>query len=202
MTICGHIEAVISTRIKSRLKSIEIFIQKSTVDPARFQTKDELETIPIDALVDSIQSINTSLQREVRSAPLSKLVDIFRTVFPSNLQAALGPLNYSALFALADLRNAFAHSREIIFNVELGGEKTLEGSALEKPIKLLRQVNIAQPAGKNDQSSDFDILYQDVALLFFFRRVKEIEEKLIEYTQFGPSDFPDYTVPNLPEIEA
>jgi len=202
LTMCGHLEAVLAECINVRLRAIEMFVSKDSVQPASFRSGENIETVSIDPLIGSIRGMSNSLNKQVKNAPLSNLIEQASMLFFNSKPIPLSTAQREVLLALGDLRNVFAHNRNLVFHVEHKGIDVLAGSALNKAIKILRVEGIMAEFDSLSDSSTFDIVYSDEAMLFFYSQAKNIDRRLRETTVFGPQWFQLHIIPELPAIEA
>ncbi|MEW8266493.1 MAG: hypothetical protein AB2731_10150 [Candidatus Thiodiazotropha sp.] len=204
--ITGHIETVIMSCIKARLKII-MSVQWNKAGLYELELNNEIQSHSLEPITSSIKQIASSTLNEVENAPLSKLVQLYNKVFPENINLVIGSESKKDLDALAVLRNIFAHGRDIF--VEFEGEDPaefkgiLDGNPLKNPAQRLQAAGIITNFDITGQNHDSftSIFFSDEAMLYFYNVVREVESKLKLNNQFVPENMM-YHIQELPEIQS
>lgn len=205
LTICQHLEHVLSTQIKMRLEFMRNILADDRLPPIKFVDGETTHECPVTPLCESLRVLTSSTIGDCETAPLRKLVDIHRSVFPQKLSEIIGKELNRDLDALAALRNLFAHGRDLFmdFDDHEIRKGTPDGNPLKLPAQVLCAAGIIDSSNITGQNwQDFhDTFYSDKALLYFHTSVKNIEQRLREFHPF----LPEVKLPMLakfPEIEA
>lgn len=183
LTIAGHVEAVMVELISLRL----MYIRSAT---NVMQAPSTFKEHSIKPLRDSLDSILNGFEIRVEHAPLKPLISLFQEAFALKLSKLLGKDLFAELDALADLRNIFAHGRQLSLDFEYTDENylNLEGNPLENPAKRLVMAGILSHLkfdGTNHQEFQ-RAFFSDAAMLHFFRKAGEIETKLKTVLTYPP----------------
>lgn len=205
LTFAGHLESFLSKVIENRLFLILHQIESTQFGPVKFRSNDEESICSTTPLVHSLSSLLDSYVTKVKKSQLSKLREQFSEVFGVKLKNIIGPELHQDLDALGDLRNEFAHGRRIFVEFEgfPEGDGTLEGNPLLRPAKRLIHAGILKsirfPGNKHPQITA--TFYSDDAILYFRRKVVEIEALIKEHLDFPPEhSLALQTVSPLPEL--
>lgn len=204
LTICGHVEGLLASVIKSRLHSINM-LRWYPIPPMQVEDGDTVHSCPFDPVVESMERIISTLGDEIDSAPLAKLIELHSKVFPQALSDIVGSDLHQDLLALAYLRNLFAHGRDLFmkFDNAFAGKATLDKNPLQLPAQRLQAAKIIKDFNITGQNyNDFQaVFFGDEALLYFYRAVQDIEKKLRAFCTFLPETrLP--TFPTLPDLDA
>lgn len=132
-------------------------------------------------------------------------MEIFAWVFPEKLRDVIGSELHEDMIALSDLRNIFAHGRQIFMDfygegfLDLLG--SLDGNPLKKPANRLFKVGIIKSLEITGQNHNdfYAVFYSDDAMLYFYRAVNSIEEKLEANSTFLPERY--LKDPRLPSLK-
>lgn len=204
LTICGHVESLLSSIIKRRVNSIKHMLHWDKLPPMQFKNEDKIHYCELEPLVESFLRILSIVADDTENAPLSKLIDLYSKVFSQSLKEVVERELYEDLTALASLRNLFAHGRDLFieFDAHFEGKATLDKNPLQKPAQRLHQVGIIRDFNITDQNyNDFQTLFfSNEALLHFYQAVQKIEESLMNSITF----LPDKAMPfsqKLPDLE-
>src|SRR5574341_571955 len=146
LTVCGHVESVLALVIKRRLNSIRFMLSWEKLGPVEFKDGDQLHLCALKPVVESLVQVVEALKVDADSAPLRKLIELFGRVFPQALKDVVGADLYDDLIALADLRNLFAHGRDLVMEFEdpFGGQGSLERNQLRIPAERLHRAGIIE----------------------------------------------------------
>lgn len=205
LTISGHIESVIMSCIKARLKMI-ISINWSEAGEYEFELNNKVQTYSIKPIIASIKKMANSMLREVESAPLSKLLQLYNEIFPDNIGSVIGNEHKKDLDALACLRNLFAHGRDLFIEFEekfpddLKG--TLDGNPLKYPAQRLHSAGIIKNFDITTKNHHLftSLFFSDEAMLYFYKIIREVESKLKLENTFVPENMLQF-IQELPELQ-
>jgi hypothetical protein len=194
ITLCGNIESILVYIISRRLESIIQIIRKGRIPALRFQHNDEILDYSVDPIIDSTQQLASRLNDEIETSALSNLIKIYNNVFSQNLADVIGSDLNKDLVALQDLRNLFAHGRDIFMKFDtspeapLDGKGTLDRNPLQHPAERLKSADIIKDLNITMQNyNEFKkIIYSDNALLYFYSRTQDIEKKIYDSCTFLP----------------
>ncbi|QFS52873.1 hypothetical protein [Nostoc sphaeroides] len=208
LTICGHIESILSSVINARLDSINWLLQWDKIPPANYNENNITSLCDQKTVVESLLKIISAFENETENAPLGKLIDLHNKIFNKKLSELIGKELYEDLNAVASLRNLFAHGRNLFVEFKFDapltdGEVTLDYNPLKKAFdRLLRAGIINNPSNFNLQNyGDFLVsFYNDDAFLYFYRAIQEVEEKLDNSIEFPPERAKRFFV-RLPDLE-
>lgn len=208
LTICGHVEGLLASVIKSRLDSIKM-LRWHPIPPMQIKDGDTVHSCSFDPVVESMERIISTLSDDTESAPLARLIDLHSRVFPQPLSDIVGSDLHQDLNALASLRNLFAHGRDLFmkfdmkFDDPLAGKATLDKNPLQLPAQRLQAAKIIKDFNITGQNyHDFQaVFFGDEALLYFYRAVQDIEKKLRAFCTFLPETM-RVTFPTLPDLNA
>lgn len=210
LTISGHIESFLSKVISARLDSI-MQLPFRSLSPQQGSIDGRQISCSTDPITASLQSIILVYRAEVESAPLSRLMEVYRSTFQRKLAEVVGQDLAGDIEALSALRNIFAHGRDLylefdrhVSNSAFTENVTLDKNPLQKPINRLQtagiiNMRVSDITGMN--WGDFlAVLYCDEALLYFYRAVKESENKLRQSADNPFESAGLYIIP-LPDLD-
>jgi hypothetical protein len=210
LTMCGHIESVLSAIIKERMRSIRYMLPWNNLPPMRFEKDEATGRVPeyhsLKPLYESLLKIISVVESDTDNAPLGKLIELYNKVFQQTLKDVIGKDLYEDLDALASLRNLFAHGRDLFieftgsWNDDVKG--TLDKNPLQKPAQRLHRAGIVKDFDITMQNYiDFHTyFYNDDALMYFYNSVKKIEERLATFVDFPPEVMSRHFM-RLPDLE-
>jgi hypothetical protein len=188
LTICEHVESLLSSIIKRRIDSIKHMLHWDKLPPIQFKNEDKIHYCELEPLVESLLRVLSRVADDTENAPLSKLIDLYSKVFSQSLKEVVGKELHEDLTALASLRNLFAHGRDLFieFDAPFAEKATLDKNPLQKPAQRLHQVGIIKDFNITGQNYDeFQTLFfSDEALLYFYQAVQKIEESLMNSIGF------------------
>jgi hypothetical protein len=195
LTICGHIESQLASVISGRLTSIYRTINWDDLPPFQLGIDGVDHKCSLEPVTRSLRQIARHVEGIVDDAPLGKLMEIFAWVFPEKLRDLIGSELHEDMIALADLRNIFAHGRQIFMDFygedfsELRG--SLDGNPLKTPANRLLKVGIIKNLEITGQNHNdfYAVFYGDDAMLHFYRAANSIEEKLEANSTFLPERY-------------
>jgi hypothetical protein len=131
-----------------------------------------------------------TLELDVNSAPLCKLIESFNNIFPENLKNLIGADLDSDIRALANLRNLFAHGRNLMMEFEVSDSFTLKGTLDSNQLKLPAERLYKAGLIKNFDMDSINynefhsIFYSDEVLLYFYKAIENIDIKLKSFAVF------------------
>ncbi len=76
LTICGHVESLISTICKLRIDNVVNITRKLKLAPTSFNDNGNLISCSVDPILDSLKRFLPTLKEEAELAPLEKLKEI------------------------------------------------------------------------------------------------------------------------------
>ena len=203
VVLCGHIECLLSQRIKNRVESLRYFTRLRNLPPEKVRIGEIDHSYPVDGLVDSLNLVLSAVSNEAENAPIAKLTEIYGRVFPIKLSDTIGKDLKADLDSLAGLRNLFAHGRDIFmeFDGPMMERGTLDGNPLKQPAQRLHEVGLIKSFeidGRNH--NDFHaIFYSDEVLLHFHNAVSLIDEKM-RNDPSHPIEHMKWLLPALPKL--
>ncbi|MBD2086540.1 hypothetical protein H6F52_16405 [Coleofasciculus sp. FACHB-542] len=204
LTICGHIESLLSSIIKVRINSIRYMVRWEAVPPMQFNDGGQIHHCELKPVIDSVLQIVSLVAKDTENAPLNKLFELYSKVFSQSLKEITGKDLYEDLDALASLRNLFAHGRDLFieFDGPFPDKATLDNNPLQKPAQRLFKAGIIKDFNITGRNYDkFQALfYSDEVLLYFYRSVQKIEDVLIKSIGFMPEKSMTY-MPPLVDLE-
>lgn len=208
LTMSGHVESVLSKIMEARL----ISVQHLNLQSPLFHSAEGTQASDCDLPVhDSLLGIVSSLRSEVEIAPLGKLMTLHKRIFQKSLQDVIGRELYEDLNALGALRNTMAHGRDLYLEFdearskpnELGGPITLDGNPLKKAAERLKIAGISNICVSDIDTLNWDEFFADFycddALLYFYKAVIQIEDRLRSSSNYPPEAMLSY-VPPLPNL--
>lgn len=192
LTIAGQIESAIASIIMARLNSITHLVQWDRLPMVTYMKADKkrlrLCRTPI---VGSIDGLVEYIEKQISRAPYISLKEQYSSIFKSELKTLAGDKLFDDLEALFDLRNLFAHGRNLYFEFE--GEFPLITGIIDKnPIKKAADRLVIAGILKTTKFTmqDYhvlqDKLYTDEAILYFYKSAMEIEDRLEASMFFEP----------------
>ena len=207
LTMSAHLESVIGELIRMRCLSLRYMVRWETLPPMEFTEGEQKHLCDLKPVYESLLRVVAALDDESHTAPLTKLTELYNVIFSPALREIVGKELYEDLQALASLRNLFAHGRGLFlefedpFNVS-GGHATLDSNPIQRPALRLYAAGIIKDLKVTGQTyGDFQsAFYADDALLYFYRAVEQIEEKLFESVTFLPEKMRH--ILKLPKLEA
>lgn len=182
VTICGYLEHFISELIRTRIRTlggVPASLETQTMTH-NFNLKDEVYSAK--PLADSLSTLLDSIESELDNAPLQNLIKLHNRVFAATIRDRIGSDLSNDLNALADLRNIFAHGRAWRLNIDFqDGCGTPESTPIHSPAQRLHAAGILTELQFDGKTHiDFtNTFYSDDALLYFYNKVLEIEDKLL-----------------------
>lgn len=198
-----------ATYINARIGTAMNSIKWDNFAPKKFTDHGVAKLCPLDPVTTSIKSILARLRDEVEVAPLSKLTELYSTVFSKKISEMIGlELNYD-LLALTSIRNLFAHGRNFFLEFKeptdefaMPSEITLDSHPLKAAAERLRKASLIEDIDYNGVNHDQlrSAFYGDGALLYFYEKVNEIEKQLVASQNFEPEKFHLY-LPPLPSLK-
>lgn len=213
LTICGHIESILSSAINARLFSIKSLMPWDNIPPINYMENDIPCLWDQKIVVESLFKLISVIENETENAPLNKLIELYNRIFEKKLSQLIGKELNEDLIAVASLRNLFGHGRNLFLEFKMNnvdgytstidGELTLDSNPLQKAFNRLSCAKIIKkPSSFNFQNHQELLLsfYNDDAFLYFYRAIQEIEEKLKNSIEFPPEKFRRYFV-DLPDLE-
>ncbi|RRS02486.1 hypothetical protein EIP75_20675 [Aquabacterium soli] len=204
LTVTGHMEAFLSKIIETRLGfvfSVSTSLKEATFD---WNSNGVKSTHPTEPIFESLRGILFNFERKIEKAPLQNLIELFQDIFCIKLSNTLGELN-SDLNALANLRNIFAHGRNLWLSFEQNEENciSLDQNPLQLPAQRLFAAKIL-PSLRLDPSNYTNLqkaFYSDEGMLYFLNKAREIEGILKNTLSFPPEqDMP--ILISLPALKA
>ncbi len=213
LTISGHTESVLSKIVGARVSSIQSLTVQSP-RPSKLDTEEDLVSY-LDhesSVRQSFHGITSSLKAEVETAPLSKLLGLYKKVFQKSLRDVIGKELSEDLDALGALRNTMAHGRDLYLAFdeerrkpnEFFGPITLDGNPLKKAAERLKKSGILSICVSDIDTMNWDgflsDFYCDDALLYFYRAVIQVEDKLRACSDDSFEVMSSY-VPPLPDLD-
>ena len=205
LAICGHIESILSSIIKARVFSIRHMFRWEALPPQEYHEEDTIYHCDQKPIVESLWKIILLVAHDTENAPLSKLIELYNKTFQENLREIIGKELYEDLDALASLRNLFGHGRDIFveFDDPFGeGKANLDKNPLQKPAKRLHHAGIIKNFDITMQNYiEFHAsFYSDDALLYFYKAIQKVEDKLANSLEFPPEKARIFFV-RLPDLE-
>lgn len=201
-TLFGHIEACLAEVIENRLISIRVVNKKLRDDSFSWKNDPEQAEYPTLPIYESIESLILTQAKQIEKAPINSLSESFQQVFNIKLSSLLGEYNKD-LLALRDLRNVFAHGRDLWleFNQDDENSASLNNNPLHLPAQRLLNAGIIQnlnilPSDHHEFRLKF---FSDEVMLYFLGCAKEIEKKTKSALNFKAED--DYPLlVSLPDL--
>jgi hypothetical protein len=205
LTICGHIESLLSVIIKQRVDSIKLMVRWDELPSWKYTVEGQVHNCKIDPLVESLWNIMSVMNSECENAPLGKLTELYNKVFSRKISEIIEKDLSDDLNALVSLRNLFAHGRDLFIDFDDSLEKgNLDTSPLKKPAERLHLAGIIEISNLKSNLVEFhSAFYSDKALLYFYNSVQRIEKKLLSSMDFLPEkvSIPIYLLSPLPDLE-
>lgn len=205
ITICGHLESLIVSIIKARLRFVSTFVRWDELPAFKYEDDDGEHYYSLEPIIQSVKQISKLLEKEVEAATLSKLISLYARVFPDNLKKIIGTDLYDDIESLAVLRNIFAHGGDMFMEFEIDEGSTftgyLDGNPLNKPVdRLIRAGVIKNKQINGNNHGEFHaIFYSDEAMLYFYKAVQAIETSLASASNFIPEQIL-HTKEKLPSL--
>ena len=203
VVLCGHVECLLSQRIKSRTESLRYFAQLRNLPPEKIKIGETVHSYPVGGLVDSLNLLLSATASDAENAPVARLIEIYSRVFPVKLSEFIGKDLKADLEALAGLRNLFAHGRDVFmeFDGPMLEKGTLDGNPLKQPAQRLYEVGLIKNFEINGRNhNDFHaIFYSDAVLLHFYNAVSLIDEKIRNDSSHAIEHM-KWMLPPLPKI--
>ncbi|MGB3790379.1 MAG: hypothetical protein WA949_20390 [Phormidesmis sp.] len=213
LTISSHVESLLAKIIGARVRSIQSLTVFSPV-PGGAATEETLASYrEHESLVrESFSGVVSSLRVEVETAPLNKLIMLYKRMFQKSLRDVVGRELYDDLDALASLRNTVAHGRDLYLEFEderrnpedFYGPITLDGNPLKKASeRLLKSGVLSISVTDIDPLKWYEFIayfYCDAALLYFHDAVIQIEDSLRSSSDHSFESIQAF-VPPLPKLE-
>ena len=210
ITMSGHVESILVVIIKARLKTInrESENWKHSKGFIKININKVEKFFPIDPIPSSVISIVSSLEKRVEKASLFELLKIYDEVFSKNtLKQAVGNDIKRGLEAIAQLRNVFAHGRDILMYFESDNfnnfddfSVNLDKCSLGEPIKYLKKEKIFD--GTIKWNTDLSVFFEDKVIFHFYNVIRKFEHSLIK--KMPEFECPFGCIPgidNLPVLE-
>lgn len=190
LTVLGHLEYTIAQHIHARIFTLLTGFEWENLGP-HTHTFDNVEkqhdSKPIGR---TMRRALVAINKETSKAALMKLVELHNDVFEIPIAKRIGKELWDDLDALVQLRNIFAHGRELVVEVEgtPPGKGVLDGNPIQKPAKRLHAAGILADLSFNTMThGDFTLrFYSDEALLYFYKKAQLIEAELLRTMEFEP----------------
>lgn len=192
LTATAHLEEVLKSLIRSRCRSIEQMVDETRPAPKQFHQNGHVQLCDWKPVCKSlILLVGETRERACRKG-LVGLTESYDRIFLPKLKAVLGSELYEDLHALGALRNLIAHGEDLAFEFQdpltESSSTTLDAHPLQKPVARLRKAKILSSRiithANNDQlRAD---IYCDDALLYFYNKVRLIEDELAKNISFAP----------------
>jgi hypothetical protein len=206
LTVSAHLEGVLADLLGKRCFWLPHMVHWEKLPPMRFEQDQQTHICDLKPLYESFLRVVAALEDESHTATLNKLIELYNVIFAPPLSKVIGKELYDDVLALASLRNLFAHGRDFFLEFEgpydSPGHAFLDYNPIQRPALRLHKAGIIKDltiTGKTHR--DFQsAFFADDALLYFYRAVEQIEEKLVESIDFLPEKgLP--TIPRLPKLE-
>lgn len=206
LTICGHIEGLLSARIKRRIEVARMMINGQEHRTFALDMNGVQSIHLYKPVFLTVMAILNDFDDKVDSLPLSRLLGIYALFFERPLRSILDAQLNRDLEAIADLRNLFAHGRNISSEFSGPGpfgEELMTSSSFQKPAERLIEVGILKSlAIKSKNHLEYEqVFYSDAVLLHFYDAAKKIEQTVNSTADFPPEEILGY-YPPLPDLEA
>jgi len=190
LTICGHLESLIAEVIKARLRSIRTMLPWDQLGQMEYTKDGERYSCSLQPLVSSLFALLGSSEETAEQAPFEQLRKLYSKTFVRSLADAIGSELAQDINALFRLRNVFAHSRQLYVDVEGFPDQTmtLEGNPLLFPAQRLQRAGIIKSLAITPQNYlEFqEHFYSDQALMYFYDRLIEAEQRVTSQVDFLP----------------
>lgn len=188
ITMSGHVESLLVTIIKTRLTTIECEFEKLRYNqiPIIKNINREEKKFPMDPVLSSVISIASSLKNRVETVPLSDLLKIYDEVFSKGeLKSVVGGNVKRGLLAISQLRNVFAHGRDILMYFDSDNPNNcddfsakLDKCSLGEPIKYLQKEKIFDETIK--WNATLSVFFEDKVILHFYEIIRNAQSSLIK----------------------
>lgn len=205
LTMCAHLESLLAELIRQRLHSIKHMLVWEKLPPMNLNQNDQTHSCELRPIYESLFRMADSLSDQTHNAPLRKLKETYNVLFSPPLTEVISKELNEDFEALGDLRNLFAHGRDLFLDFEgefPEGHATLDSNPIQRPAlrlkcaEIIKDVKITQ-WNRNEFQSAF---YRDEALMYFYNAVEQIEEKVRANLTFLPEKaFP--VINPLPKLQ-
>jgi len=206
LTMSAHLEGVIAELLRKRYHSLRHMVRWETLPPVQYSKGEQKHVCDVKPIYESLLRIVGALEDESHTATLNKLIELYNVAFSPPLRDLVGNDLHDDLLALASLRNLFAHGRDFFLEFEdpfdVSAYASLDSNPIQRPAIRLYRAGIVKDLNITGQThGEFQsAFYSDEALLYFYRAVERIEDKLSQNITFLP-ETGFWTLPRLPRLE-
>ena len=215
LTISAHLESVLVELLRHRCQSIRYMLRWEELPPMELLEGAQKHLCDLKPIYESLFCVVAEFEKKSYNAPLSNLKELYNVLFSPSIRLIVGDDLYEDLLALADLRNMFAHGRDFFLEypftatggsfLESNPKASLESNPIKKSALRLYKAGIIKDLNiTNQKQAEFQsAFFADDAILYFYRAVEEIEQKLLEKVTFLPEQEQfTWTLSKLPKLEA
>lgn len=207
ITLCGHIETLLSQLIEARLFSIRRMVDDLQGKPFIIQVNNEQKAYSNQPVMNSLEQLFDTVDQEIGRGSFENLKGIFSKMFVRSMVETLGTELSSDVEALFRLRNLFAHGRRLVMEFE-GSPPNMKGNMDENPLRLpaqrLQNAGIIKSLGFTQW--DYHELqarfYSDDAILYFYDKVLELERVLTKASREFEPDALMFHIQPLPDLHS
>ncbi len=207
LTMSAHLEGVLAELLRKRCHSLRYMVRWETLPPMQFTQDEQKHLCDLKPVYESLLGVVTALEEESHTATVIKLVERHNVLFSPSAREIVGKELHEDLLALASLRNLFAHGRDFFLEFDdpfnVSAYASLDSNPIQRPALRLHAAGIIKDLKITAQAhGDFQAaFFADDALLYFYRAVEQIEQKLLESITFLPEKSM-WHYPKLPKLEA
>ena len=207
LTMSAHLEGALAELLRKRCDSLRYMVRWETLPSMQFTQDKQKHLCDLKPLYESLLRVLTALEEESHTAPLTKLTELYNVLFSPSVRDIVGKELHEDLLALASLRNLFAHGRDFFLEFEdpfnVAAYASLDSNPIQRPALRLHAAGVIKDLKITGQThGDFQsAFFADDALLYFYRAVEQIEQKLSEAMTFLPEKSM-WHYPKLPKLEA
>jgi hypothetical protein len=207
-TICAHVEGKIQTKIITRLTTLSQLVDWRSFAPITYNLNGVPTEVSLDPVAASIRSIADGIRAECTNAPMTKMIEIYNRVFPTQFREAVGNELAEDLGCITTLRNIFAHGRDITMDLVRDEDGGIFGDLDKHPFKRvasrLKQTSILKSTTFTGNNHDelLVAISSDDALLHFYNAARRVEAAIRSSDAFCPeAELAILEQPDLPVLD-
>lgn len=182
----SHLENILSKIVRTRITTIKYHIIPKKAGFLKHTNNGISHEHSLQPALDSFTQLITIIEKECENAPLNIIINSFSKLFPSGISKYIGSNLNHDLEAIKDLRNLFAHGKDIVIYFEEPVDNVAharpEDTQIFKPLSRLKAAGFINEISITGTSHvDYhDLLYSENSMKYFYEAIKKIEKELID----------------------
>lgn len=182
----SHLENTLSRIVRARITTIKHYIVTEKAGLLKHIKDGKTHEYSLQPALDSFTQLISIIEKECENAPLNTVTNYFSKLFPIGISKYIGSNLNHDLEAIKDLRNLFAHGKDIVIYfddpIDNIAHAHPEDTQIYKPLSRLKAAGLINEISITGTSHiDYhDLLYSENAMKYFYESVQKIENKLID----------------------